>query len=187
MTAAQEYWWLAPLLSGLALAAVVWFQWGQHKVREISLRRPFVACLAYDPADGDEYCDLHLPAHRSEIMVQVRIRPRIKYRETETVFGFEGDRTKRPLPIRILNTFIKHGDGREQHPNKNTNHYIDQDDYYHIVRTVDRSPPNTQIIGFMVQTREPGRFPVYLGIITDCGEAKPHNDLLVVTVTAPIA
>jgi len=174
MTAAQQYWWLAPLLSALALLAIIWFQWGQHRVRAWRLKRPFSVLLSHAADSPDEFANLRVPPHTDEVMVQLRIRPKIQYRQTEILFGFDGDPTTRPIPVRVLNAFIKKGFDREQDPDKNINHYVDQDNHYHIVGTVDRSPPNVQALGFLVQTREPGRYPVVLEIITDCGEAKPY-------------
>jgi hypothetical protein len=96
------------------------------------------------------------------------------------LFGFDGDASKRPMPQSVFNAFIKKGINREQNPEKNTNHYIDAHNHYHIVQTVDRSPPNVQALGFVVQTRDPGRYPVVLEIITDCGEAKSFIKLHVI-------
>jgi hypothetical protein len=184
MTAAQHYWWLAPVISALALAAIVWFQWGQHRVRAFRLKSPFTVLLSHTSDSPDEVQNLHIPAHTNEVFIHLRIRPRVQYRQTEILFGFDGDRERRPLPQSILNTFIKKGFNRVQNPDKDTNHYIDQDNHYHIVTTADRSPPNVQALGFVVQTREPGRYPVVLEIITDCGEAKPYFRVYV-TVSAP--
>jgi hypothetical protein len=65
MTAAQEYWWLAPLISFFALVvsifalvAIIWFHWGQHQVRAHRLKRPFNVFLAYLPSDPTEYWDV---------------------------------------------------------------------------------------------------------------------------------
>jgi hypothetical protein len=184
VTAAQEYWWLAPSISALALAAILWFNFGQQKVRQWRLKRPFNACLCHGPEQADEFWVLHVPPH-SEVMVQVRIRPRIAYRQLEIVFGFYGDRSKRPFPKRALNTFINEGMNREPSPATNPNYYIDQDDHYHITTPAERTPPHTYVMGFIVQTNEPGRYPVLLGVFTDCGEANPDNDLYVVVEELP--
>jgi hypothetical protein len=179
MMAAQEYWWLAPVISFLALVAVIWFQWGQHEVRKLRLRRPFNAALTHGADRADEYWSLHVPAH-SEVLIQVRMRPRTSYKQLEIVFGFFGDRDKRPVAKRVLNTFIKEGANREPTPANNPNHYIDQDDHYHNSTPAERTASHVYVTGFIVQTREPGRYPVLLGIFTECGEANPHNDLAVV-------
>ena len=182
MTAAQEYWWLAPVISlcGLIItvAVIVWFNWGQHRVRTWRLKQPFNASLCHGPDKADEYWELHVPSH-SEVMVQVRMRPRISYRQLEIVFGFYGDRPQRPVPKRVLNSFIKEGMNREPLPTNNPHYYIDQDDHYHITTPTERTPPHTYVMGFIVQTNEPGRYPVLLGVFTECGEANPHNDLFV--------
>ena len=86
MTASQEFWWLAPVISFLGLLAVVWFGWGQHRLKAFRLRRPFDAVLTHGADKPDEFWEIHVPAH-SEVMIQVRIRPRTPYKQRETVFG----------------------------------------------------------------------------------------------------
>jgi hypothetical protein len=164
MAAAQEYWWLGPAVAGCALLAVIWFNLGQHKLRVWRLKRPFRA--------GN-------PCH-SAVAIQIRMRPKFSYRQVHLVFGFHGDTSRRPLPQSVLNHFIKVGINREQSPKKNPSHFIDQDNHYHISDPADRSPPNVYMTGFVVQTREPGRYPVILEIITECGEGKPVQNLHVI-------
>jgi hypothetical protein len=181
MTAAQTYWWLAPLISFLALVAVIWFQWGQHQVRKYRLRRGFRAFLAYGPTDSNEHLDLRLPAN-SKAMVQIRIRPRMPYRQIELVFGCEGPEHTRPIPLRVLNRFIKVGANRQQCPETHPNNYIDHGDHYHIGGVVDRAPPHTYALEFVMQTKGPGRYPVLLEIITEVGEAKPKKELYLTVI-----
>jgi hypothetical protein len=181
MTAAQTYWWLAPLISFLALVAVIWFQWGQHQARKYRLKRGFNAFLAYGPAAPDEQLDLRLPAN-SKVMVQIRIRPRMAYRQIELVFGCRGPEETRPVPLRVLNRFIKVGASRQQSPATHPNNYIDHGDHYHIGGTVDRAPPHTYALEFVMQTKGPGRYPVLLEIITESGEAKPKKELYLTVV-----
>ena len=102
MTAAQTYWWLAPLISFFAFLAIIWFQLGQHQVRKHRLTRGFSAFLAHGPTDPNEQFDLRLPAN-SKVMVQIRIRPRMPYRQIEC----QGPEETRPIPLRVLNRFIK--------------------------------------------------------------------------------
>jgi hypothetical protein len=157
MTASQVFWWLAPLISFCTLA-VIWFNWGRHRIRALRLRRPFNAVLAHDADKPDEYWEIHVPA-QSEVMVQVRIRPRTAYKQLEMVFGFFGDVSKRPEPRRVLNTFIKRGVNREPSVDSNPNHYIDQDGYYHITTPTDRTPEHTYVMGYIVQPKEPVGIP----------------------------
>jgi hypothetical protein len=184
MTRAEQFWWLAPVMSVLALMAVVWFQWGEHKVRAFRSRRPFHAVMSIPPS-ADETRELRVAAH-SRVVILVRMRPVLHYRELEVAFGFHGDDAKRPMIIKFQNPFIKEGARREQSPATTPTHYIDHDDYYHIKEPSERTKPNTYTIGFVVQTRDAGRYPVYLEIITDCGDGKPREELtLIVEEPAP--
>ena len=86
----------------------------------------------------------------------------------------------------MLNRFIKEGVDREQSPKTHSNQYIDNDDHYHIKTTADRSPPNTQALEFVVQTKDPGLYPVLLEVVTDFGEAKPTRGLYLSVVDEPV-
>jgi hypothetical protein len=182
MAVGQEYGWL---ISAAALAAILWFQWGQHRVRAFRLHRAFHATLSPGTDGQQEALSIKVPAHTKEVLVQIRIRPRLTYRQIEILFGFDGDPNRRPLPVSVLNAFIQHGFNREQNPDKNQNHYIDHHNHYHIVQTVDRSPPNTQALGFVVQTREPGRYPIVLEVITEVGEARPYTKIQLIVTDEP--
>jgi hypothetical protein len=95
----------------------------------------------------------------------------------ELIFGFQGDRGRRPLPIKVRNTFIKEGQTREQSPATTSTHYIDYNDAYHIRETVERTAPNVTAYGFVIKTRAPGRYPIYVRAITDGGESSAVEDL----------
>jgi hypothetical protein len=178
MSAAEKFWWLAPSVAGFAAILVIWFNWGQHKIRAFRARRPFEAFLTIAPEKGrDSWChELHVPPN-TEIAIQLRIRPRLHYRQLSFAIGFGGIEADRPRPIKVLNTFIKEGLRREQSPADNENHYIDYNNWYHIRDEVERIRPNFYAYGFLVQTKKPGRYPVLVEIITDCGEGKPSKEL----------
>jgi hypothetical protein len=104
MTTSEQVWWIGPLISGLALIAVIWFGWGQHKVRVWRNRTPFDAYLTLGEDEADEYWNLHIPAH-SKMTIQLRMRPRLNYKQLHIMFGFLGDIDKRPVPHSVFNGF----------------------------------------------------------------------------------
>jgi hypothetical protein len=184
--AAQQFWWIAPAISFCALFAIIWFNWGQYRYRAHRQRTAGLnVFLAYDPDETNEVGELRLPAN-SEVMVQLRIRPTIQYRQIEIVFGCHGKDITRPVPLRVLNRFIKQGVNREQSPKTHSNHYIDKDDHYHIKETVDRSPPHTQALEFVVRTGSAGTYPILFEIVTDSGEAKAAKGLYLTVVDEPV-
>jgi hypothetical protein len=183
--AAQQFWWIAPTISFFALLAIVWFNWGQHRYRAHRQRTAgFDVFMSYGP-DGTEVRELTLPAN-SEVMVQLRIKPAIQYRQIEIVFGCRGSDIGRPVPLRVLNRFIKFGVNREQSPQTHSNNYIDKDDHYHIKETVDRSPPHVQALEFVVRTGRAGAYPVLFEVITDSGEAKSAKGLYLTVVDGSV-
>jgi hypothetical protein len=135
-------------------------------------------------AGKPESLEVRAPAN-TQISLQLRIRPRLHYRQLELLFGFRGDASCRPFPLQVQNTYIKHGKKREQSPDTNSDHYIDHEDFYHIKEQSERTFPNVYTIGFLVQTREPGRYPVLLEAITDCGEAKAKKQMTLIVEAPP--
>jgi len=180
MAVADKYWWIAPTLSGLALLAIIWFQWGQHVVRSYRTRRPFHADMSMAPATPGSYCrELHVPPN-TKVSLQLRLRPTLHYKQTDFIFGFHGLAKDRPQPLSVRNEFIKDRLTREQSPGKNPSHYIDHGDCYHIKEAVERTKPNYYNYGFIVETKTPGRYSVILEVVTDCGEAKPKEELTLI-------
>jgi hypothetical protein len=78
--------------------------------------------------------------------------------------------------------YKKVGANREQSPETHSNNYIDHGDHYHIGGAVDRAPPHTYALEFVMQTKGPGRYPILLEIITEIGEAKPKKELYLTVV-----
>jgi hypothetical protein len=180
VSTAEKYWWLGPLLAGVAACLVIWFNWGQHRVRMLRIRRPFDAFLTIAPeAQGSECHELHVPPN-ADVFLQLRLHPRFPYKQLEFVFGFEGAKDSRPRALKVVNTFIKKGKRREQSPDDNESHYIDLNDNYHIRETAERTKPNCHAQGFLVRTKDPGRYPIRLEIITDCGESFPKRELFLI-------
>jgi hypothetical protein len=180
MTVADKYWWIAPTISFLALIAIIWFQWGQHVVRSYRTRRPFHADMSMAPSTPGSYCrELHVPPN-ALVSLQLRIIPTLHYKQTDSIFGFDGPAKDRPLPVSVRNEFIKDGLTREQSPKTTSSHYIDHGDCYHIKEPLERTKPNYYNYGFIVKTTTPGRYPVILEVITDCGEAKPKERLTLI-------
>ena len=83
------------------------------------------------------------------------------------MFGFGGDESARPFPTRV-----------EQSPADTASHFIDYDDRYHIREQVERTKANVYTYGYAVQTRAPGRYPIVIEAITDYGNGKPANKLI---------
>jgi hypothetical protein len=184
MTSAEKYWWLSPSLAAAAACLVIWFNWGQHRVRKWRLRNAFDAFLAVVPEKGEEgrLTTLAVPPH-SEVEIQLRIRPRFQFRQNLFMFGFDGNERKKPRPLRVFNKFIKEGSRREQSPATNDGHHIDYGDYYHIVGERECTSPTFYAYGFIVQTREPGEYPVRIEINTGFGEAKTKTRLTLIVET----
>jgi hypothetical protein len=108
----------------------------------------------------------------SKVIVNLRLKPHLNFTRYELIFGFDGDESSRPVPIKAVNTFIKIGNRREQSPGKTDGHGIDYRDHYHIKETVETTKGNVYSLGFEIKTRKPGRYPIHLEMITDGGHSE---------------
>jgi hypothetical protein len=170
----EDYWWLAPVISGIAVLLAVWFNWGKDWHRRRRMRKPFRLELVRPPGTSqDDMVRELLAPPDSEFSIQLRVWPLLEFDIHEIVFGFVGDQDRRPVPQRAFNEFIKIGTRRKQVPGVDDGHLIDYSDNYHIREDRAFSKPNNYTYGFLVQTREPGLYPIRFEIITDCGEALP--------------
>jgi len=177
--------WVAFISLGLSVAIfvmIVWINFGRPWFRSWRMKRPFDVYFQAEPRSGGARSStLTVPAH-SEVQIDFRLVPRLHHVRHEVVLAFEGDPERRPRPRSAVNTFIKEGAARIQDPKTNANHYIDYDDAYHIKSRVEHTRGNTYALGFAVETRDAGRYPVRLLVITEDGEGRARNALtLVVT------
>ena len=165
-------------LSLATLGSVLWFNWGQHRVRRWRMKRPFDLYFGGDTR-AEWAHEARVPP-REDVLVDLRLEPRLNYKELEVLFGFEGDPNTRPLPIRVHNQFVKVGKMKFQKPGVEPGHYIDTKDAYHIQRPRDRTVGETWAIGFVVRTRAPGRYPVRFLLTSDGGEGRPRTPLTLI-------
>lgn len=187
VTAAEQFWWVAPALSGAAFLAVIWFNWGRQEVRRLRLKRPAKVYLTLHPKAGhDSWAqELYVPAN-TRIELQLRVEPRLSYQQQNFVFGFGGDEGQRPMPLAVMNHFIKRGQNREETPATNATHFVDYNDAYHIRQKVERTKGDTFAYGFAVHTMGPGRYPIKVQIWTEFGSGVPSEPLfLTVEETRP--
>jgi hypothetical protein len=181
ITASQQFWWIAPVLTGVTILLLLWFNSGRNRLRTWQMKRGFEARLAMGTEKKEiGWCqELYVPPSR-ELSIQIRIDPRFSYRQHGLIFGFRGTASEKPEPLSVLNTFIAKGRRREQSPDTDENHSIDYNGSYHIREVKEIVKPTTYAYGFKVRTRTPGRYPVVLIVLTDSGEAVPRTDLFLV-------
>lgn len=181
MGPSQQYWWLASVISGLGLIAILWLNWGRPALRASKMKHPFDAFLTLTPEAGHDTwtAEQHVPSN-TEIELQLRLRTRLHYKLHELIFGFDGNVGEKPNISSVVNHFIAFGLNREQSPETSPNHYIDYRGHYHIRETLERTKPNVYAYGFRIRTHNAGRFPIHLNVVTECGEGWPSKPLLLV-------
>jgi hypothetical protein len=52
LTSGQQFWWLAPLIAGVGVISIVWFNYGERKLREWRMRKPYSVCFKLGRVDG---------------------------------------------------------------------------------------------------------------------------------------
>jgi hypothetical protein len=175
--------WTALISLALSVAIflmIVWINFGRPWRRSRRMRRPFDLFFQAEPRGGGVLSTtLAVPAH-SVVQIDFRLVPRLHHVRHEVVLTFGGDPEQKPLPRSAVNTFIKEGAARVQDPKTNANHYIDYDNGYHIKNRVEHTRGNTYALGFSVETRGPGHYPVELLVMTEDGEGRARNDLTLV-------
>lgn len=124
--------------------------------------------------------ELHVPPN-AELSIQLRLRPLFHYSQSEFIFGFAGDDlSAKPEIESYLNTFISRGLKKKQSPETHDSHSVDYNGSYHIKETRDLVTTTTYSYGFIIKTKKPGRYPVVVIAITDCGEAIPKEPVVLV-------
>src|SRR5450432_1218239 len=100
-------WQYAPmigwLLTVVSILLIVWFNWGQHRVRRWRLKKPYDLWFNGETR-GKWTRELSIRAY-SEVHIELRLEPLLNYKEFEVVFGFEGPEGDRPRPVRVENRF----------------------------------------------------------------------------------
>lgn len=113
--------------------------------------------------------ELVLPAN-STSSVQIVLRPRVDFHESELIFGcnwMENRGGTKPEAIAYFASFIKEGMRREGRPATNPDHYTDYHGFYHIVRGHQYVLGTDRALGFTMVTRNAG---LYRADIVSVGE-----------------
>jgi len=175
--------WAAYLSIALSIAVflmIAWINFGRPWRRSRRMRRPVdIQFKQGARGDGPTTTELKVPAN-STVQLDFRMTPRLHHVQHELILVFDGDPDQKPLPKSVVNTFIKEGSARSQDPKTNSSHYIDYDDCYHIKARVEHTRGNTYAIGFSVETRGAGRYPVRFMVMTEDGEGRSRNDLMLI-------
>jgi hypothetical protein len=185
LTSGQQFWWLAPLIAGVGVISIVWFNYGERKLREWRMRKPYSVCFKLGQSgDAPTAQELTVPAN-SEVQIDLRLRSPLQYVEHEIVASFDGRENERPQFKRVSQPFVKVGLLKNRSPEKDEGHYIDYNDSYHIKTRTDRIADEPFTLGFLVQTRNPGRYPIEILATTDAGKARPKNKPVLIVEPEP--
>lgn len=182
--------WPWPMISALFAAAafsiLVYIQFIRPAIRRKNLKRPVRAVflipghhryrLSYVVQDSDDHSlsELVLPS-QSECEIQIMLSPLISFRSSELTFGFDWmgktDSTK-PFPTDFFVPFVERGLRRKSNPDTDPDHYVDFNKHYHIRRDNLHVLGQDAIVGFKIQTRDPGIYKAQLSFKAEEVEGK---------------
>ena len=176
-----------------ALLVGVWNVFAAPRLKRRKLRHPCEAHFNIQPLhmgdlgyviqddDGHKVREIVLPANRL-LELEIEYLPRIAYQERSIVFGCEGDEATKPIPTEYIDRLDHRGKSYFV-PGQHQGHARNRHGFYHVTWDKPRTPGMTCIIGFKVQTRAVGTYPVTLSFVTD--EVLGKNETLKITVEEP--
>lgn len=165
-------------LAIIILCIQVWVNFGRQWWRNRKMRCPFDAAFIYVEAPSNEK-ELHLPQN-CEVQINLTIFPKLHYTQHEIIVGFVRPDPNNPIMKSYQNKFIQRGKGRTIDPDDDLRHYVDYNGAYHIRDRAERTTGNNYTLGFIVETKAAGRFPLHIDAMTDTGEGNCMSQLVLV-------
>jgi hypothetical protein len=172
-------------LSASILGVQTWVNFIRPAIRRRRMAKPYsVEFKLGQSGDAPSAPELTVPAN-SEVQIDLRLLSHLPYAEHEIAVGFEGPASERPLVLCVSQAFVKAGLLKNRSPKTDEGHYIDYNDRYHIKTRADRLAGRHTALGFLVQTRVPGRYPINVEAATDAGEAYSRNKPMLIVESKP--
>jgi hypothetical protein len=177
---AKEYIWTvtSAVAAIIVLILYVWVEFIAPRIRRHQLKRPCNAYFNIQPLrmgdigyavqddEGHQVRELVL-ASNSTAEIEIGYRPVVSFREEKLVFGCEGDEDQKPVVVEYFNRLV--GVGKSRWAPGEDGHMRDRHGFYHMDRGLPRSPELHCIVGFKLQTRQPGTYPVCVSFVTPEG------------------
>ncbi len=115
--------------------------------------------LSYASQDDKEHLvdELTLPSN-SLVTIELWIKPKMNFHESEFYFGCEGDDVTKPRPIEYDNRFVERGLASKASPETDRNHYVDHHAYYHVRTERDLISSEVYVRGFSLKTIAEGKY-----------------------------
>jgi hypothetical protein len=168
----NQYWWAAPIIAGIGLLIIIWVNFIKSWLRNRKLRHPVKAHFTIrnsqqslsgrDVSHGDPHLIRRLVLPSNQIVeIELGFLPLIPFYATEIVFGCIGDQVDAPGILERHHQYIESG----ARPSAEKD-YLASNAYH---ARVDRkyNIGTHYVIGFKIQTKRAGVFPVSLSFITD--------------------
>jgi hypothetical protein len=184
-----DFWWIASLIAAAGLLIAVWINFIRPWLRHLRLRRPVHAHFTIrnsrqslsgrDVSMGDPHLvrRLTLPAKQTSV-IELGLLPRIPIQVNQIVIAF-GDSADAPTVLKRIYQYVRSG----ARPSTEKD-YTGGGGSYHAVVDRKYNVGTHYVMGFKVQTRGAGLYPVSLELITDEVEGK-HDGLEILVEDAP--
>jgi hypothetical protein len=117
---------------------------------------------------------------QGEILIDLRIQPRMAFVTSEISIGCEGEVTETPFATEYLNRFIETGEGKHIIPGNGNRHYIDKYHFYHCRESQRQwSRGFVLSLAFKLKTRKSGRYVLDIYFVGDEVEGKDQLTIIV--------
>lgn len=173
-TTASAFWgWLADrdvafwgsLASIIVLLILVYVEWIRPRLRDRKLKWPVKGHFTIRQTPDSDIEPHHVQTlvlrSHSATEIEIGIHARTVFHAREVIFGFKGNRDAKPVVTGRARQFVKSGNLPDQ------TYYVDHADWCHAVIDRDFNRGTHIVMGFAVQTRQPGRYEVQLSFVTD--------------------
>jgi len=178
---------ISALIGGAALLCVIWIQFIKPWLRGRRLRRPCEVHFVLRPERHDYVVHdnerhhvrvLVLPAH-SVREIEIGFKVKVNFRESELVFGCDGDDDAKPYASQWIDSFTDTGGKTIWIPGEDEGHSIDMHKFYH--RRLDRlrNIGTHYVNSFRLITRAPGEYKAYVSFLTDEIEGNAELSIIV--------
>jgi len=167
------------LLSATVLGVAIWVNFIRPAMRRRELASPCDCYfhirtiddgkpLGYVQQDdkGHNVKELVLPSH-TEVEIEVNSYALVNYVANDVIFGCDGDKAAKPLPLHRVVPFVQVGKS-EYRPGVDDGDYINRKGWYHFKPLTTNRPKGVcSTMGFRLKTQQPGRYQATMVFMGD--------------------
>jgi len=184
-----EIWVIGVAITTIGVLIAVWVNFVRPFLRNRKLRRPCEVHFVIRPESKNTNYVLHddrrhhtrvlvLPAY-SELEIEIGLRATVSFKETEFVFGCDGQEEAKPYAKQWIDRFSATATKNTWTPGEDDGHSLDIHKFYHRRKEVYRNTGTHYVNSFLLVTRSPGKYTTYISFLTDEMEGNAALEIVV--------